>query len=1262
MDKKDFEGEKNVIYDFIEFNLKRTNNIGNNVVLPNSYYSLFSTEGTDTREDNEKKKSIIKPSSTQSGEEKISCFAESKTKGYFVEKIGHYSDALLKLIDEIISNAVDIIISPPTNPAFGKPGDIIKIDLIGEKISVYNNGPGFPLYKEDNGVYSVQQALSGQYTSTNYNDEIEKIQAGVNGQGSKLTNIYSRSFEVETVCFKSKQKYYQKFENNMRLIGEPVISYYAGLPYTKISFILDFNKCCLQAKNIESSGWAASNKNLLCELIFRRAVETQTYLSLFGTQKVYFNDVLVDFNLQKFTLSHSFSPYFAFGKIIGEKEGLTEKKELNYGKIVSEVIHPKIHSDIAKNFYVAVIFHDPIQESKTKYSSVGFKMINILNNVVLSEMPNYIEVLLDKLETFLKNHSDFEKTVFTTVKRKFPGRLFRDNITFITVGSYPKKYFDFKGQTKTNATFDLNSLKTFQNDYDFSEGFLKKFWEAYKANIANLVKPVNKNVKAKPKLYEPAQCLKKGKQAAALFIAEGNTALQLLQGIIEHNKELSRLNYGLFSIQGVPINAIKASTLYVQGPLQSEVLQKNIGFQSLVQVLGLNYEKKTVPRYARIIITTDQDLIGIGKICSLIIAFFMLYFPHLVREGFIWRYRTPIIRYYRGNTCKSFYSEQDFLSFSLSILPSAKCGEKGKEEVKYYKGLGCNSAQEVKQMAANFWKDLIKINYDEEGEKMLYRLYGEDTEVRKIELLKGLRSGQYINELSITLLEHLNNESISEQLDNIKRMTPNVIDGLLPCQRKVIAVCRRLSGDLKVSGLAGRVIDKMNYGYGETALQGSIKYMAQIFPGSNRFPLLLTVSDANGSQFYGRTKNPAARYCKVTTNKYVADFYPLADDDLLKISYEENKPFEPINYVPILPRILLEDTKAIATGWNSRYIGRKFELIAAFVKYSINNYPIIRCPDLLGRVELYPGMSIKIINGREYCLGSYYIEGNKIIITQLPLGLWGEKVIERITSFSSSFSLREKESLTAKKKGGNKESKEKSPFSSRSGENIVASVDNETGHSLRIVITLVPGALAILENEKRLIPEISAVEEYFKLYKIFSHNLNFFFKNGLKSYTTVGQIFKDWFTARRKLYIKRLKKECIRLKAEIILNKNILRFICNLGKKIDYLSEEEAVKILESENFIKLNMGKILKPQKCSGRELKNLIYNDGSYKYIFNITQLAYTDKKIAALKEKINTLKDELSEHKKKTWSSVWLEEINDFENKYYYGRSVGWEYTKI
>lgn len=1204
MNKGDFEGEKIQTYNHIEFNLNKTNNIGNNAILPTSYYSWSPL-----------------------------------SQPFFVEKVEVFSDALLKLIDEIISNAVDIIVTPPSNLKFGKPGDLIKINLEGEKIIVYNNGPGFPLYKEESGIYSVQQALSGQYSSTNYNDKVERIQAGVNGQGSKLTNIYSRCFEVETVCFLQKKKYYQKFENNMTLIHTPVLTDYNGSPYTKISFTLDFDKCCLRAKFEESKNWGSNNINLLRELVFRRAAETQTYLSLFAQKRVYFNDELVNFNLTSFVAAHAKRFYD------GEKEP---------GKIVSEMLKPKIESGIPKNFHVSVIFHDPIQESKKKFKSPGFKMINILNNVVLSENPNYINALLDKLETFLKNHQDFERVTFTTIKRKFPGKLFRNNITFITVGSYPKKYFDFKGQTKTNATFDQESLLEFYKQYDFGEIFLSKFWELYKENIKKLVKPVNKNQKVSPRLYESAQCLKSGKQAEAMFIGEGNTAVQILQVIAEHNSKLSREKYGFFSMQGVPMNAIKASTIYPQGALQSEALKENIGLQSLVQVLGLNYEKITVPRYKRIIITTDQDLIGIGKICSLIIAFFMLYFPHLIRERFIWRYRTPIVRYYKGNTCKAFYSEKDFDNWVALTFK----GEKMDGEAKYYKGLGCNSAQEVKNMAKTFWNDLIEIVYDDEGEKLLYNLYGEDTEIRKQELLKGLRSGQYENDLVVKLSEHLNNESIAEQLDNIKRMTPHVIDGLLPCQRKVIAICRRLKGDLKVSGLSGKVTDKMNYGYGEASLQGTIKYMAQIFPGSNRLPLLLTVSDANGSQFYGRTKNPAARYCRVTTNSLVSLFYPLEDDDLLKPVFEEGKPYEPRNYIPILPRILLEDTKSIATGWNSRFIARKFEAIVAVTKNAIQNYPAVKCPDLMGCVDLYPGMSIKIINGKEYCLGSYTIQGNKIIITQLPLGLWGEKIV---TSISASLIGSKKKETTK----SNKKKKREKDYTK-----IVASVDNETGKTLRICINLLPGALKEIEaftffekeSKPRSLPEISAIEEYFGLYKIFSPNLNFYYKNGLKSYFNINNIFKDWFLARRKLYIKRLKKKNIRIKAEIALHKNTLRFIEEFGNEVDYKEEEKVNEILDEKKFMRFNTSKIFKPQRCSASELKDLIYKNGKFKYILNIKQSAYIPKNIQALRNKIKDLENELLEFSNNSWSHVWLKEIEEFEKKYQYAKSVGWDYNLI
>ena len=43
-------------------------------------------------------------------------------------------------------------------------------------------------------------------TSSNYDDDQQKVTGGRNGYGAKLTNIYSTEFTLETVDSKSKQR------------------------------------------------------------------------------------------------------------------------------------------------------------------------------------------------------------------------------------------------------------------------------------------------------------------------------------------------------------------------------------------------------------------------------------------------------------------------------------------------------------------------------------------------------------------------------------------------------------------------------------------------------------------------------------------------------------------------------------------------------------------------------------------------------------------------------------------------------------------------------------------------------------------------------------------------------------------------------------------------------------------------------------------------------------------------------------------------
>lgn len=66
-------------------------------------------------------------------------------------------------------------------------------------ISVWNNGKGIPVveHKEEK-MYVPTMIFGHLLTSSNYNDEEEKVTGGRNGYGAKLCNIFTNKFTVET--------------------------------------------------------------------------------------------------------------------------------------------------------------------------------------------------------------------------------------------------------------------------------------------------------------------------------------------------------------------------------------------------------------------------------------------------------------------------------------------------------------------------------------------------------------------------------------------------------------------------------------------------------------------------------------------------------------------------------------------------------------------------------------------------------------------------------------------------------------------------------------------------------------------------------------------------------------------------------------------------------------------------------------------------------------------------------------------------------
>lgn len=117
-------------------------------------------------------------------------------------------------------------------------------------------------------------------TSSNYDDDMNKVTGGRNGYGAKLANIFSKHFSVECVDSKRGRKFFMEWENNMMKRHEPVIkSVKVKNDYTRVSFTPDLKRF----------GMSSFDKDII-------ALFTKRVYDVAGCNpkvKVYLNDQLI---------------------------------------------------------------------------------------------------------------------------------------------------------------------------------------------------------------------------------------------------------------------------------------------------------------------------------------------------------------------------------------------------------------------------------------------------------------------------------------------------------------------------------------------------------------------------------------------------------------------------------------------------------------------------------------------------------------------------------------------------------------------------------------------------------------------------------------------------------------------------------------------------------------------------------------------------------------------------------------------------------
>ncbi|MDY6326076.1 MAG: DNA topoisomerase IV subunit B [Bacteroidales bacterium] len=155
-----------------------------------------------------------------------------------------------------------------------------------------------------------------------------------------------------------------------------------------------------------------------------------------------------------------------------------------------------------------------------------------------------------------------------------------------------------------------------------------------------------------------------------IFITEGNSA----SGSITASRDAN--TQAVFSLKGKPANIIKSkSAIYANEELS--LLQAALNIEEGVEGL----------RYNNIIIATDADVDGM-HIRLLLLAFFLKYFPDVVRSGHVFVLQTPLFRVRNKQKTLYCYSEEEKQE---AIKTLGK-----KPEITRFKGLGEISSNEFK--------------------------------------------------------------------------------------------------------------------------------------------------------------------------------------------------------------------------------------------------------------------------------------------------------------------------------------------------------------------------------------------------------------------------------------------------------------------------------------------------------------------------------------------------------------------------------------
>ena len=998
-----------------------------------------------------------------------------------------YVPGLFKIFDEILVNAAD-------NYQRDKSMKYIKVDINPEenRIKIKNGGKGIPIeiHKTYN-MYVPQLIFGNLLTSSNYNDNVKKVTGGRNGYGAKLTNIFSKTFIVETANKDKGKKYKQKFYNNMLKFDSPEIKDYSGDDFTCITFEPDLSRF----------GMEKMDEDIIS--LFKKRVYDMAGITPKG--------VSVYLNGEKLQVEN-------FEKYINMYIQATKEEDLEDPPIVFEQPHERweIAMSLSESQFQQVSFVNSISTYK------GGTHVNYVTDKI-------VKAILEKLE---KKNKQF------TIKPQHV----RQHLWIFVNSQIENPTFD--SQTKETLT---SKPSDFGSSFELSENFIKK---VFKTNIVerclryaktredekNLRKLNGKTKKTArllgiEKLDDANWAGTKNSEKCTLILTEGDSAKSLAMAGIE---VVGRDTFGCFPLRGKMLNVRDCATQKILKNQEVQYLMKILGIK-----IGENYTDLKNLRYGSILIMTDQDVDG-SHIKGLIINFIHTFWPSLIKiNGFVRQFITPILKATKGSEVHSFYTIPEYKKWLDS-----KGGKIKGYKIKYYKGLGTSTNKEAQEYFSNIKRHRIDFEYtgtpDDESIDMAFNK--KKTEERKNWLLNFDPNTPPLD-LDIDKISYekfINRELILFSMYDNQRSIPSLCDGLKPSERKILFGCfkRNLRDEVKVAQLTGYISEHSAYHHGEQSLSGTIVAMAQNFVGSNNINLLLPLGQF-GTRNKGGKDCASARYIFTNLNKVTRHLFNSNDLPLMDYLVEEGQKIEPKYYLPIIPTILVNGTEGIGTGWSSNIPCFNPREIVLSIKNKIKNGSFLKInpwyKGFQGEIKEDPKKEGTFIVRGQYHWSEE--DPNTVIITEIPIKKWTDDYKIFLQELMGVESLVSEDKNKDKKKGNNKEEEEKKK---KKKEIIVEDIrQNHTYNRVCFEVKLLDGFADKFKKNSDLFIKTFNLESSLSI-----TNMVLFDPEGkLRKYNTVEDIISTFYDLRLKYYQIRKDYMISVIKKEVAILSNKARFI-----------------------------------------------------------------------------------------------------------------------